>query len=49
MGKGYAFCRVMAMNPHLREPRMGEGIIPLFVAAIVFWGSLVSIFMWLSK
>ena len=34
------------MHSQLREPKLGEGVFQLFVAAIVFWGAIISLALW---
>jgi hypothetical protein len=39
--------KLVLMNADYREPRVGEGLVPLFAAAAVFWMIVAALSVWL--
>jgi hypothetical protein len=37
------------MQSEIPEPRLGEGVMPLFMAAMVFWFGVISLAVWLAR
>jgi hypothetical protein len=47
IGKRFAIPILFGMNSQPREEKMGQGVIPLFAAAALFWAGVISLLVWL--